>query len=364
VSGRFGWAICFSAGLFAAQDASVASLEGFSETVERLVHQSSPAVVQIVADGFGTRDDETSGHTSTVSRQKGIGTGVVLSADGDVITNAHVVSGARRVRVRAGARSIDAQVVGIDRDTDLALLRVPGTEWPHLRLADSSMARQGQIVIALGSPRGLENSVSMGVISSAARQISPDAAIAFIQTDAPINPGNSGGPLISPRGEVVGINTFIITESGGSEGLGFAIPSNLVRDVYAQLKKYGRVRRGELGVVIRSVTPALVKALGLTRDQGILIQDVVPGKAAAEAGLKADDIVTRVEGRPVRNIRQFSNNLFRSEIGGTLTLEIVRGGSEAQMIQVPFQEAVDATEKIAQQVRDQAVPIPQLGSWA
>jgi PDZ domain/Trypsin len=133
----------------------------------------------------------------------------------------------------------------------------------------------------------------MGVISSASRQISP---------------GNSGGPLIDPRGEVIGINTFIVTESGGSEGLGFAIPSNLVRDVYGQLKKYGRVRRGELGVAIRTVTPALVKALGLTHEQGILVQDVTPGKEAATAGVRPDDIVLRVEGRPVRNIRQFANS--------------------------------------------------------
>ncbi len=347
----------------AAQVTPPPTLEGFSESLERLVRQASPAVVQIVADGFGNREEESGTRTAAVTRQKGIGTGVLLTATGDIMTNAHVVAGARRVRVRTGNKTIDAQVAGVDKETDLALLRVPGNEWPHLRLGDSSAVRQGEIVVAMGSPRGLENSVSMGVISSPARQISPDAAIAFIQTDAPINPGNSGGPLVNPRGEVVGINTFIITESGGSEGLGFAIPSNLVRDVYGQLKRYGRVRRGELGVVIRSVTPALVKALSLPREQGVLIQDVTPGKAGAQAGLRPDDIVIRVEGRPVRNIRQFANSIFRSEIGSTLTIEVARGG-QVEKIQVPFREPDDATEKLAEKIRDKAIPVPQLGIMA
>lgn len=346
-----------------AADQTVSPLDQFSQAAESLVQRSSPAVLQIVAEGFGTREDDSS-HTSTVSHQTGVATGVVVSADGDVITNAHVVHGARRVRVRLrNLQFVEAKVVGVDRETDLALLKVPGESWHHLPMGDSARLRQGQVVFALGSPRGLENSVSMGVISAVSRQISPDAAMAFIQTDAPINPGNSGGPLLTAHGEVIGINTFILTESGGSEGLGFAIPSNTVRDIYAQLKKYGRVRRGQLGVVIRTVTPTLAKALSLPREQGILVQDVRVGKAAAEAGLRPDDIVTRIEGRNVRNVRQFSNNLFRSEIGGKLTLEVVRG-SETLTIQVPFEEAADSTTQLLDQVRDQAIPIPQLGIMA
>jgi serine protease Do len=222
---------------------------------------------------------------------------------------------------------------------------------------------QGQIVLALGNPLGLENSVTMGVVSAAARQIDPDAAQAYIQTDAPINPGNSGGPLVNIHGDVVGVNTFIFTESGGSEGLGFAIPSNLVRDVYAQLKKYGRVRRGELGAIVRSVTPAIASALKLSRDTGVLIQDVRPGAAAAGAGLRRDDIVTRVQGRSVRNVRQFSSSLFRSEIGEQLTLEVVRGDQTIKL-QVPLEERNDVTELAAQQANVKASPIPQLGVLA
>ena len=349
------------------------AIDEFSDTVERLIRQVNPAVLEIVTEGFGGVDDQASSGTNVVASRTSLGTGVFVSADGDLITNAHVVKGARKVRVRLtepGSREdaprmkyLDADILGIDSETDLALLKVAGAKWNHLKLADSAALHQGQIVFAVGSPRGLENSISMGVVSSAARQISPDANQVFIQTDAPINPGNSGGPLINSRGEVVGINTFIITESGGSEGLGFAIPSNVVLDVYAQLKKYGRVRRGELGVIIRSVTPALVMALGLSRDQGVLVQDVISGKAAATAGLLADDIVVRVEGRTVRNIRQFSNSMFRSHLGGELTLEVVRG-QQTLKIQVPFTENNDPNEQLAERMKEQSLPVPQLGILA
>lgn len=341
-------------------------IDDFSEAIEKLIRQVNPAVLEIVTESYGGSESESGGNTSVVTRRQALGTGVFVSADGDMLTNAHVVAGAKKVRVRmrgsarAGGKLVEAEVAGVDRETDVALLKVPGAAWPHLKLADSSLLRQGQIVFAVGNPRGLENSITMGVVSSAARQIGPDAAQVFIQTDAPINPGDSGGPLIDAHGEIVGINTFIFTQSGGSEGLGFAIPVNLVQDVYAQLKKYGRVRRGKLGVAIRSVTPTLATALGLSREDGVLIQDVAPGKAAANAGVQPDDIVIRVEGRPVRNVRQFANSLFQSHLGGTLTLELVRG-HEAIKLQVPFEEDADPSERLAERVRDKATPVPQLG---
>lgn len=349
--------------------AAKSPIDEFSDSVEKLARMVNPAVLEIVSESYGTAEGDSGGNASVVTRQKALGTGVFLTADGDMMTNAHVVAGARKVRIRMHdtprnrGKLIDVEIVGVDRDTDLALLKVPGTAWPHLRLGDSLALRQGQVVFAIGNPRGLENSISMGVVSAAARQISPDAAQVFIQTDAPINPGNSGGPLINSRGEVVGINTFILSQSGGSEGLGFAIPSNLVHDVYAQLKKYGRVRRGELGVIVRSVTPTLAAALGLPREDGVLIQDVVQGKGAASAGVKPDDIVIRIEGRTVRNVRQFSNSLFRSHLGGMLKLDIVRAGEIVQ-VQVPFAEHVDPAEILAEQMRDRATPVPALGILA
>jgi serine protease Do len=159
------------------------------------------------------------------------------------------------------------------------------------------------------------------------------------------------------------VNTFIFSESGGSEGLGFAIPSNLVRDVYGQLKKYGHVRRGELGVVVRSVTPGIAAALNLARDEGVLVQDVRPDSPAAQAGLRCDDIVTRVQGRPVRNIRQFSTSLFRSGIGEKVTLEVVRGDQTIRL-QAPLEEDKDNLSSVAEQVEEKASPVPQLGILA
>jgi len=266
--------------------------------------------------------------------------------------------------VDRGAASVlvEAHVAGIDRETDLALLKISGGG-AHLELGDSSRVRQGQIVLAMGNPRGLENSVTMGVVSATNRQIHPDAVQAFIQTDAPINPGNSGGPLLNTHGEVVGVNTFILTESGGSEGLGFAIPSSLVRDVYGQLKKYGRVKRRELGVVARFVTPTIAKALNLSREDGVLIQDVDSGGGAAEAGIQRDDIVTGVNGRTVRNVRQFSNSLFRSEIGERLTVELVRGDQKLE-VQARLEESRDETEALAEQLKDSSFAIPRLGVLA
>jgi serine protease Do len=343
------------------------SLDHFSESVESLVRQVNPAVLEVITDSYGGPDG-AQGNASVVTRRQALGTGVFVSADGDMITNAHVVAGARKVRVRThdSARTrgklLDAEIVGVDTETDLALLKVAGS-WPHLNLGDSNLLKQGQLVFAVGNPRGLESSISMGVVSAVSRQIGPDSAQVFIQTDTPINPGNSGGPLINSRGDVIGINTFILTESGGSEGLGFAIPSNLVRDVYAQFKKFGRVRRGELGVVIRSVTPALATALNLSREEGVLIQDVVPGKSAASAGVRPDDIVVRVEGRPVRSVRQFMSSLFRSHLGGMLALEVVRGHDTVK-VQVPFEERIDPGQQLADQVRDRAVPVAPLGILA
>ncbi len=349
-------------------------LDEFSETVQRLIVDVNAAVVEIVAESFGAPEDTPGGKANAVGRQTREGTGVLVSTDGDLITNAHVVTSARRIQIRLGdefggprnrgrRRLLPAEIVGIDRDTDLALLKVAGNNWKTLRFADSSQLRQGQVVFAVGSPMGLENSVSMGIVSAVDRQLDADASQAYVQTDAPINPGNSGGPLINTRGEIVGLNTFIFTSSGGNEGLGFAIPSNLVRDVYAQLKRYGRVRRGELGVVVRSVTPTIAKALNLPRDRGVLVQDVVPGKSAAEAGVQINDIVVRVEGRAVSNLRQFSNSLFRSEIGGKLRLEVLRGDTRLEL-SVAFLERNDDVEKVLEQIKAKASPVPQLGILA
>jgi serine protease Do len=350
-------------------------LDDFSQTVQRLIRDVSPAVVDVVVQSFGGLESESNGRANTVSHQTREATGVLISADGYVVTNAHVVRTAQRIQIRFGdspagpqgntirRAPVQAEIVGIDQETDLAVLKIPGAGWNFLPFADSSKLHQGEVVFAVGNPRGLENSVSMGIVSAAERMLDPDSNQAFIQTDAPINPGNSGGPLVNTRGQVAGINTFIVSSSGGNEGLGFAIPSNLVKEICAQLKRYGRVRRGELGVVVRSVTPTLAKALSLPQESGVLIQDVTPGKAAAEAGVQINDIVVRVKGRSVTNLRQFSNNLFRSEIGEKLELEVLRDSARIKL-DVALQEPNRDGDALLDQMKERAVPVARIGILA
>ena len=214
--------------------------------------------------GYGPVENNRNNTTLVIGRQQSIGSGVIVDPNGWIVTNAHVVRGSQHVQVvipapnadesaegsviSARARVMNARIVGSDTAVDLALLKVEATGLPALPLGDYNKVRQGEVVFAFGSPDGLPNSVTMGVVSAAARQPDADSPVVFLQTDAPVNPGNSGGPLINIDGEVVGINTYILTSSGGNEGLGFAIPSGVVGFVYPQLKKYGHVHRGETGI--------------------------------------------------------------------------------------------------------------------
>ena len=262
-----------------------ASLQALSERV-------SPAVVQIFTTGFAPVQDVVGASTGLVSTQRSGGSGVLVDPDGYIVTNAHVVEGTRRIQVllavppdesaqwrsilRPRGKRVPAEIVGIDQETDLAVLKVEQKGLPSLELGDSDRVRQGQLVLAFGSPLGLENSVSLGVVSSVARQLRSEDPMIYIQTDATINPGNSGGPLVDTEGRVVGINTLIVSQSGGSEGIGFAAPSNIVQHVYSQIRKSGRVRRGHLGVATQTVTPTLAAGLGLPQNWGVVVKDVLP----------------------------------------------------------------------------------------
>jgi serine protease Do len=340
--------ICFSlllgfCPLFAQQSARPAAnaLQELSSATEALSRRVSRSVVQIFSTGYSFNAEETdSTNTSLVTKQRSTGSGVILSPDGYIITNAHVVQGARRVQVRLSFATpskdkeknapphrdlMEAKVIGLDRESDLAVIKIDQIGLDVLALGNSDALKQGQMVMALGNPLGLENSVSMGVISSAGRQIKPDDPMSYIQTDASINPGNSGGPLIDTEGRVVGIDTFIFTQSGGSEGIGFAIPSNLVRTVYTQIRKNGHVHRGQIGVSVQSVTPQLAEGLRLPQDYGVLVNDVEPDGPAAEAGLKVMDIVTSINGTVLDNASELQRDLYRRELGEKISLDILRG---------------------------------------
>jgi serine protease Do len=227
-------------------------------------------------------------------------------------------------------------------------------------MGDSDALRQGQLVLAFGNPMGLENSVSMGVVSATARQIKPDDAMIYIQTDAPINPGNSGGPLVNVNGRVVGINTFIFTQSGGNEGLGFAIPSNIVKNVYTQIRAEGHVHRSEIGVAVQTITPALATALRLPQDFGVVLSDVEPDETADEAGLKIGDIVLSLNGKTMENARQFEVNLYRYRIGDKVNIEILRGNSKLTYT-VAVTEREDDPMRFADMVDPTKNVVPKLG---
>lgn len=323
-----------------AQDRGLAQ---FSNSLRDLTSHVSPSVVQITGSGYGLEADTQHTGLSMLSRQRSTGSGVIVSDAGYVMTNAHVIEGARtiRVKVNAAARGqtsiFDAKLVGMDRLLDLALLKIEAEGLRALPFGNSADLKQGELVLAFGSPLGMDNSVSMGIVSAVARQLTEDDSRIFIQTDAPINPGNSGGPLVDAAGRLVGINTFILSQSGGSEGIGFAIPSNVIRYVYSSLKKDGHVHRGQIGIFVRTITPALASAFSLEPENGVLVEDVVPEGAADQAGLKVGDVVLSVGERPLRNVRDLALELYQHGIGDTVQLQILRD-------RMTFEKAVAVTE--------------------
>jgi serine protease Do len=271
------------------------TLAAYSAAMEDLAQSASPAVVQVVAQTLGPLGRGEPGRAGFVSEQESTGSGVIVDADGYIVTNAHVVRNARRIEVnvlRSDERGeaphghlLPAKLVGMDRQVDIAVLKIEARNLPTLAFLNSDKLRQGQLVLAVGSPLGLQNSLTHGVVSATLRQLDPESPMVYIQTDAPINPGNSGGPLLDAEGRIAGINTMIYSESGGNEGIGFAIPANLAQDVYRRLRKDGRIRRGQIGVIAETITQRLGAALGLNRDTGVIISDVTPDSAAETAGL-------------------------------------------------------------------------------
>lgn len=352
-----------------AMESLSASLEGLSERVNR-------AVVKIVTTGFGISDETDSGNASMLTRQRATGSGVILTGDGYIVTNAHVIQGARRIRVqlpvseRAARLSksvtkpagtiLDATIVGLDRETDVAVLKVEGADLPHLALGESRELRQGQLVMAFGSPLGLQNSASLGVVSAVARQLKQDSPMIYIQTDASINPGNSGGPLVDMSGNVVGLNTMIMSQSGGNEGIGFAIPSDTLSNVYTQIRKEGHVHRGQIGASVETITPLLAAGLHLPQDWGVLVADVTADGPSAKSGLQPGDIVLSLDGKAMENARQLDVNLWRFLVGDKVKLEVLRGEDRLTMeVAVTAQE--DDPQRFADLVNPQKNLIPKLG---
>ena len=347
-----------------------------NEAVDALTKKVWPSVVQILVSSYGARTEGAPGNTGVViGAERSTGSGFVVDAEGYIVTNAHVVSGARRVQVVLPADNSDgtlatalsgksslltARIVGLASELDLALLKVDDMKLPALPLATYSEIHQGETVFAFGSPAGLRNSLTHGLVSAVARQTDPDSPLIYVQTDAPINPGNSGGPLVNIRGEVVGVNTFIVSQSGGNEGLGFAIPSATVRTAVRQLRQFGYLRRQEIGMSIQTITPTLASSLVLARDYGVIVSDVWPGGPAAAAGLQVGDILMSVDGRPAENVPTVSYSFRLRDSTDPVQLVVMTAGKQRALSVTPVEVRSDF-DTVSAMADPEKNLVPELG---
>jgi serine protease Do len=264
---------------------------------------------------------------------KGAGSGFIINSDGYILTNTHVVANAEEVTVRlTDRREFPAKVIGADERTDVAVIKINGTNLPIVKLGDPSRIKPGQWVLAIGSPFGFENSATAGIISATSRSVPGENYVPFIQTDVPVNPGNSGGPLFNMAGEVIGINSQIFSRTGGFMGVSFAIPIDVARNVEEQLIKTGHVVRGRIGVTIQDVNAQLAESFGLDRPRGALVSSVEKDGPAAHAGIVAGDVILGVGGRPIERFGELSSTIAGMKPGSDASLSLWRGGKEQTVI--------------------------------
>jgi serine protease Do len=350
-------------------------LHDLDEATDGVAERVLPAVVQVEVSGFAPRK-HGGGNRSVIEKQRGIGSGVVVDPNGYIITNNHVVEGAQRIRVVFTSVTTElvphktsllrrqhvyeAKLLGTHRFTDLALLKIEARDLSFIPLPEAYRARLGQSVLAVGSPQGLDHTISRGIVSAVGRQPDPDNPMIYIQTDAPINPGNSGGALVDRDGNLVGVNTFILTQSGGSEGLGFAIPEPTVRFVYQELKDHGHVRQTTIGANAQTITPTLAAGLKLPQDWGVIISDVLPGGPADKAGLNPRDIVVAVDNRVIDSLPKFAASLYLHPHDQAVEMDVLRGPDTTKLY-VPAIEAQRGIERLSDLIDPQKNLVAPLG---
>ncbi|MEO8592065.1 MAG: trypsin-like peptidase domain-containing protein [Candidatus Solibacter sp.] len=351
-----------------AADDKTSALTQFNGALEKLAVAVAPAVVQIQVSAWCGGTGANHENAAVLTSCRVVGSGVIVDSGGYIITNEHVVRNARSIRVMLTPKSdhsadtgppgrkreeldavvmeanqeplgkrqvLDAVVVGTSRETDVAVLKIEASGLPVISIHGTGPGpRQGQIVLAVGSPEGLDNTMTVGIVSAVGRQPEPDFPMLYIQTDAAINPGNSGGPLLDVRGELIGINTFVLSDTGRNQGLGFAVPAAVVRYVYEQLRAHGMLRQSLVGVLVQSVTPGLAQGLNLARGYGLMISDVLPGSPAETAGLRSRDIITAVDGASVSTLPYYTAMMYLHDPSRPRDVTVLRG-SQTLQFQVP-----------------------------
>ncbi|MGE5893962.1 MAG: Do family serine endopeptidase, partial [bacterium] len=337
----------------------------------QIVASVSPSVVNIAAMKKSFRDRSSYFNDDLFDffdegmpnrrKQQSLGSGVIIAEDGYIITNYHVIEGANEIKVTLFDKtSYTGGIVGIDQKTDLAVVKIQARSLPAAQWSTSDRLQVGEFVLAIGNPYGLSHTVTMGIISAVGRA---NVGIAdyedFIQTDAAINPGNSGGPLVNIRGELIGINTAIFSRSGGYQGIGFAVPSNMAKSVFEQLAKNGRVVRGWIGVTLQDLTAELAEGFGLKNTNGALISDVLRGSPAERAGLKRGDIVLSVDKKEIQNVSALRNMVAQSRIGSESEVGIVRNKSSKRfrvsIAELPKEYSEISLETIHEQARKEVL---------
>ncbi len=326
-------------------------LQEYDQALDKVAERVMRSVVQIDVTSYSLPEHGESGDSQTFQRQRSLGSGVIVDPDGYIITNNHVVSGALRIRVTLSPATVelvtghtmlshkehvyDATLIGTNRYADIAVIKIDEKNLPNLPLSLNYKVHLGQLVLAIGSPQGLDHTVTSGIISALGRQPDPERPMVYVQTDAPINPGNSGGPLVDRDGNLVGINTFIYTSGGGSEGLGFAIPEPIVQFAYAQIKKFGTIPGLTIGAHAQTITPVLAAGLQLPQDAGVIFSDVAPDGPAGIGGLRPKDVVVSVDGFPIESLPKYVASLYLHPRGAPMDMKVLRDGKPVSLSLAP-----------------------------
>src|ERR1700722_17079420 len=352
-------------------------LKEYDQAIDQIAERAMQSVVEIEVTGYGVpeHDKDQGDSQQALERQRSIGSGVIVDPDGYIVTNNHVVAGAMRIRVIIAPTTVElamgntrlsnpqrvyeAKLIGTTHYADLAVIKIEEKGLPFIPLPELFYFRLGQTVVAIGAPEGLDHTVTKGIISAVGRQPEVDRPMIYVQTDAPINPGNSGGPLIDRNGNLVGINTFIVTSGGGSEGLGFAIPEPIVRFVYHELKDHGIVHQVTIGAHAQSITPAFAAGLKLPQDWGVILSDIDSGGPAAAAGLQAKDVVTTMDGLRVDSLPKYTAFLYVHKRDTPIAMDILRDGKPLTVSVTPVKAPpqVDNLSDLINPKRDLIAPL-------